>query len=331
MSESPRGLDVIIIGGSLTGLLAGTTLGTCPQVRSILILERSEQKSLRDFGAGIRLGEEVIEMIARLTQKQPESYATRITHSQSIDRDGLIVKRQPTNSWTSTWTGIYGVLKQQFDSNPRCIYRYGCALTSLHEETQDTVTVRYTTSDDLRRTAIANVVVGADGMSSTVRSFVDPEVGRVTAGYVCYRGTVEQSKVSISTKSLFHEAGTFHWASGSQFVSYPVPSISHIPDRSDCFINWLWYRNRIGGGLDHSFTDKDGQQHRFSLRRGSMMAAEIEALETRALAELAPPCHDVIAQTDEPFIQAITDSLSKYNYSMNGKVLLIGDAVGGQR
>lgn len=331
MAKNPQTLHVVIIGGSIAGLLAGNILGTCPQIKSITIFERREQEGLRDLGAGFRLSPEVSAMIAHLTQQQPENYATWVANYRTVGEDGLILKDYPAKAWMSTWTGIYRVLKHNFESIPRCTYRHGCKVVDLTEQDLDTVTVHYTISDDLQHTALANFVVGADGISSTVRSLVDSESKRVSSGYVCYRGTADQSKLSPSTSSLFHEAGIFHWALHSQFLSYPVPPIDPTSSQPSYLINWIWYHQRVVGGTDQTCVEEDVTDPGYMRQRGFTSAAEIEAFKARAVDELPAPCHEVITQTDRAFVQEITDLLSKHTHSLNGKVLLIGDAVGGQR
>jgi 2-polyprenyl-6-methoxyphenol hydroxylase-like FAD-dependent oxidoreductase len=48
----------------------------------------------------------------------------------------------------------------------------------------------------------ANIVIGADGASSTVRRLLLPEVDRTYAGYVAWRGTVKESLLPEETRAF---------------------------------------------------------------------------------------------------------------------------------
>lgn len=54
-------------------------------------------------------------------------------------------------------------------------------------------------------------------------------------------------------------------------------------------------------------------------------------LREEAASVLPPPLAELVQKVEAPFIQAICDSLATKNVFMNGKVLLVGDAVAGLR
>jgi len=55
----------------------------------------------------------------------------------------------------------------------------------------------------------ADLVIGADGPSSTIRSILLTKVQREYAGYVAWRGTVLESAASESLKETFLDHFTF--------------------------------------------------------------------------------------------------------------------------
>jgi 2-polyprenyl-6-methoxyphenol hydroxylase-like FAD-dependent oxidoreductase len=95
--------------------------------------------------------------------------------------------------------------------------------------------------------------------------------------------------------------------------------------------NLVWYQNTSEEELKRILTDTDGVQHKYSLGVGKIQP-EIKACQRVIATEVLPPCFSEIFQKiEQPFIQAITDSLVTKAAFMNGRVLLIGDAVAGLR
>jgi hypothetical protein len=67
------------------------------------------------------------------------------------------------------------------------------------------------------------VLIGADGLRSTVRRQIFPDVDLVYAGYVAWRGMVEEAALTPSTHAaIFHRFG---WGllDRQHILGYPVP------------------------------------------------------------------------------------------------------------
>lgn len=327
----PDNLNIIIVGGSLAGLFTGVALRSLPNVASVTILERYEIDQLQDLGAGMRLGEEVSNAVLKHTGQTPEKYAVLLTSFRFIAKDGSISADRPASSWTGTWAQMYRVLRESFDADPKCRYRHGCTLDNLAERDSSSVTLEFRNGQGQQETAVAQVVIGADGASSKVRSVMLPETTRTSVGYVCYRGMVPASGVSEEAAALYNDAATMHWAPASQFVSYNVPGNQGPADECPKVINWVWYQNKTEEAMADLLTDKQGIRHRFSLPAGGMHTREKVKITEKARKELPDALAEIISRTDEPFAQVVTDSLAGSNCFLDGKLLLVGDAVGGQR
>lgn len=327
----PENLNIIIIGGSLAGLFTGVVLRSLPNVSSITVLERYQIELLQDLGAGIRLGDEACAAILQHTGQPPAKYSALLTSYRFISKDGSVSVEQPTNTWTSTWAQLYRVLRQSFDADPKCCYRHGCTLENLEEGCGSSLIVEYRDEHGRTETTVADIVIGADGASSKVQSLMLPETTRTSVGYVCYRGVVLDSDVSEDAAKLYRNAGTFHWAPASQFVSYSVPSNEGPADESQRLINWVWYQHKTDDAMLDLLTDKQGNRHRFSLPAGGMNAREKAKITEKGRDELPAAHAEIISRTAEPFAQVVTDSLAGSICFLGGKLLLVGDAVGGQR
>ena len=74
-------------------------------------------------------------------------------------------------------------------------------------------------------------------------------------------------------------------------------------------------------------TDKYGHEHRFSVPLGMMPSSSIDRQKVLARELLAPCVEELIRKTKDPYVQAITDMISPQAVLLNGKVLLVGDAL----
>jgi 2-polyprenyl-6-methoxyphenol hydroxylase-like FAD-dependent oxidoreductase len=98
-------------------------------------------------------------------------------------------------------------------------YLYGHKVTSLTDIGSGGVEVEFEDKDGKGGSLKANMVIGADGPSSTVRKILMPDVERTYAGYVAWRGTVLESEVEEETRKCFAEKFTFFHSKGLQILA----------------------------------------------------------------------------------------------------------------
>jgi 2-polyprenyl-6-methoxyphenol hydroxylase-like FAD-dependent oxidoreductase len=327
----PADLNIIIIGGSLAGLFTGVIIKGLPNVASVTILERYQATELQDLGAGLRINDEASDTILEYTGQPLEKYAIPVEQFRFIGKDGRIDGSQPGLGAMTTWAQVYRILRRSFDADPKCIYRHGCTLENVVEEDISTLKVAYRDESGQKVSAVADIVIGADGASSKARLLMTPDATRTSVGYVLYRGVLRYSDVSKSSAEIFGDATTFHWAPASQLISFIMPGAGGPADESGRLVNWVWYQKKSDEAIKKLLRDKRGVQHKFALPAGGMVKDEVLKIKEQAKRELPAAHAEVIAKTSEPFVQVITDSSGGSNVFLNGKLLLVGDAVGGQR
>lgn len=98
-------------------------------------------------------------------------------------------------------------------------------------------------------------------------------------------------------------------------------------------INWVWYCNYPQDSTEYKnlLTDSDGKTHHVTLPIGKMRKEVLDDQRQFARKYLPPQFAEIVCETKQPFIQAITDVISPRNSFFDGKLLLIGDAVAGFR
>jgi 2-polyprenyl-6-methoxyphenol hydroxylase-like FAD-dependent oxidoreductase len=77
--------------------------------------------------------------------------------------------------------------------------------------------------------------------------------------------------------------------------------------------------------------DSDGHHHRFTLPVGKVQPRLVELQKAYAFQVLSPQFAELVRETKMPFVQCITDVISPKADFMDGKVLLMGDALAGFR
>jgi 2-polyprenyl-6-methoxyphenol hydroxylase-like FAD-dependent oxidoreductase len=98
-------------------------------------------------------------------------------------------------------------------------------------------------------------------------------------------------------------------------------------------INWVWYCNYPAKSDIYKdlMTDSEGYHHHFTLPVGKIQARLVEQQKGYTSQVLSPQFAELVRQTKTPFVQAITDVISPKADFMDGKLLLVGDAVAGFR
>ncbi|KAH0291007.1 FAD/NAD(P)-binding domain-containing protein, partial [Aureobasidium melanogenum] len=213
-------------------------------------------------------------------------------------------------------------------------YHYGCNVRSVEDlGSSEGVRVRWLNKSEKEEEITADLVIAADGASSSVRRTLLPTVERTYAGYVALRGTVPESDISESAAQAFVEKFTFYHADGTQILAYVIPGENGTLEPGKRLMNWVWYRNYTEDSeeLVDLMTGKDQSRHHITLPP-DQMKVEVWAKQKQAAKDNLPPQFaELVNKTEHPFVQAITDNISPKNEFFDGKLLLVGDGLAGFR
>ncbi|KAK6441133.1 hypothetical protein LTR95_002630 [Oleoguttula sp. CCFEE 5521] len=338
--------SVIIVGGSLAGLMHALTFLSSKDPPSVRILERSPTSLLHNQGAGVVAGNETQEFFEKVVRPGREIAITSkcrlYLNRKGEVMEGSVESRQQR---MTSWDLLYHLLRWRVDgleneyvvglkpdNRPKAHYENGCTIKSV-EEAGDKVKVTWTHQDSGEQSAEADVVIGADGGSSTMRRLLNPDSTRSYVGYVAWRGTLPETELSPSAAKVFSEQFAFYHQTGCQLLGYLIPGHNGVLEPGKRLFNWIWYRNYPEGGeeLEDLMTGTDGKRHAITLPIGTMKPSVWEEQKKLGKELLPPQYAEVVNTTKEAFIQAVTDNISDQNSFLRGKVLLVGDALAGFR
>ena len=330
------------VGGSLGGLCVGIALKSLGH--NTTILERNPTPLLQNQGAGIVAGGDTLAFF----QKYDRCSRPIAVTSQArlyLDQSGEIVHEEWMKQNMTSWDLSYYLMRANYDrvksdycelpdevpSDGKAEYRYDHTVTSLTEDGSK-VTVHFKTAEGPSSMS-ADLVIGADGPSSSIRKAFLPDVRRKLTGYCALRGTVPELEASPEAAAAFSERFTFFHGQGIQILAYLIPGKNGSTTPGERLVNFVWYYNFPVDSAEFKelMTDVDGEHHHITMPPGKMQPSVWEKQKQVARDRLPPQFAEIICKTKYPFVQAITDVLSTHNSFMDGKVLLIGDALAGFR
>jgi 2-polyprenyl-6-methoxyphenol hydroxylase-like FAD-dependent oxidoreductase len=216
----------------------------------------------------------------------------------------------------TSWDALYRKLRAGFGDGH---YHVGVRLVGF-EATGDRVMARF----DGGQEETCDLLVGADGPGSTVRSQILPDVSSEYAGYVAWRGVVLEHQAP-DLAAEFAERFTFFQARHTHILCYLIPGPDGSLSPGQRRLNWVWYLNAaLGDELDQVLTDREARRRAFSVPQGFVSAGMVDWLHDQARRILPPTFRRLVETTTEPFVQTIHDlAVPKMVF---GRVCLTGDA-----
>jgi|SRR5271169_517114 len=303
----------LVIGGSMSGLLAGITL--MRRGWDVDIFERVE-KELAGRGAGIVAQAELIARLKALGLDTSD-LGVAMTTRKILDRTGSVTATIECPQVLTAWERVYRVLRDVF---PPERYHRACGLKAF-EQNASGVVAHFSDGSTMR----ADVLIGADGLRSTVRQQCLPDVAPLYAGYVAWRALLPERAIPPAIHREFFMAMTFCLPPGEQCLGYPVAGPDNELRVGQRRYNVVWYRPADEAKeLPSLLTDKNGVAHSISIPPPLIRAEPIAAMRAAAERLLAPQFREIVRLIDEPILQPIYDLESPH--LAFGRVAIVGDA-----
>ena len=307
------GRRAVIVGGSMSGLLAGIMLDR--RGWDVVIVERVSSE-LAGRGAGIVAQAELIARMNALgldTRDLGVAMSTR----QILDRAGQVTASIACPQVLTAWERVYRLLRDAF---PPERYHRGLGLKAFAQNSQG---VQAHLSDG--STMVADLLIGADGLRSTVRQQCLPDVGPLYAGYIAWRALLPESAIPPAIHRQMFEMMVFCLPPGEQCLGYPVAGPNNELRVGQRRYNVVWYRPADEAiELPRLLTDIKGVEHSISIPPPLIRPVPVAAMRAAADRLLAPQFRDIVRLIDEPILQPIYD-LESPRLAF-GRVAILGDA-----
>lgn len=204
-----------IVGGSVAGCAAA--LAARRAGFQATVFERAT--SLRDRGLGVGMPVAAYEELVAAGYLDPGLPVQQVTHRLWVLADpdeptGRVLWRQPTQALAANWGQLWHALA---DRAAPC-YRSGERVVAVHDD--GTITT------ENGRTHTFDLVVGADGYKSLVRSKVSPGTQPREAGYALWRGIVAEERLTGRLVDMLTSAVVTVVFPQGHAIFYLIPSSS---------------------------------------------------------------------------------------------------------
>lgn len=313
MMKSLNKPRAIVVGGSLGGLFAANML--LRKGWDVEVFERVPDE-LAGRGAGIVTHPELFEAMAAAGIPLDASVGIDVLSRVTLAQDGDVVLESALPQTLTAWGKMYQVLRAAL---PDSLYRCGGNVVSVqNSETHASVTLADGTTHQ------ADVIIAADGFRSTIRQHFLPDVHLQYAGYIAWRGLVDESALSACAHASLFDKFAFCLPAHEQILGYPVAGHSNSTLAGERRYNFVWYRTSGDDDLRDLLRDESGKQFEGGIPPALIRRDVLDNMYKSAEALLAPQFAEVVKKAAQPLFQPIYDlEVPQMNF---GRVALLGDA-----
>jgi len=308
-----RAPDVAVVGGSIGGLTAACVLRDAGC--DVDVFERSGSV-LTARGAGIAALEQTLRYPVERAGVPVEEFCSTTEWIRFLRSDGSVQHERQHRYVFSSWNAVYRTL---VDSFPAPRYHLGREMVAFQDDGER---VHVTFADGRVRTV--DLLVCADGISSSSRRRLMPRATPSYAGYVAWRGVLPEADLGAEAFDRLHDALTYQQLPAGHILVYPIPAADGPVGVGRRLMNMVWYCNVPDDELAGVLTDRHGERRPVSVPPGLVRDELVERMRSDARELLAPPIADFVTSVRDPFIQAVFDlDVPRMAF---GRVCLLGDA-----
>jgi 2-polyprenyl-6-methoxyphenol hydroxylase-like FAD-dependent oxidoreductase len=302
ISSRRRNRRAVIIGGSMSGLFSATFLRQIGW--DVDVYERSNVE-LVGRGAGITGHPELMEAL-EASGAGTEMLGIEVPKRIAIDREGRVTDERPLRQVLTSWDRLQRLLRATIDE---AHYHLGW---NFERVDQDERGVRVQFSGG--RVEHADILIGGDGIRSSVRAQMAPQVQPVYAGYYIWRGAPNEADLAPETLNSIYPLFTFYLPKQQQVITYPIAGFNDDLTPGKRRFNFIWYRVADATKLRELCVDEKDL---------------IAGMHKDAKEILPPPLLDALMKIKQPFFTPIYDfTAPTITY---GRVAMVGDAAANAR
>lgn len=304
----------IIIGGSMGGLFTALLLMRAGW--DTHVYERVSAE-LSGRGAGIVTHPELVDTLAAVEIHPGDDLGVPIQERRTLSSDGTVIGSYRCPQIATSWNHLFQMLRTAY---PADRYHSGRELVGIETHSAGVI-ARFADG----ATVAGDLLVGADGIRSVVRQHFLPDVRPIYAGYVAWRGLVEERALTPEVHREIFPYFAFCLPPGEQMLGYPVAGQDNDLRPGHRRYNFVWYRPADEQGeLRRLLTDETGRAHSGSIPPPLIATRSVADMRSDGDRVLASPFRELLRVTEQPFLQPIYDLESpRMAFS---RVALIGDA-----
>jgi 2-polyprenyl-6-methoxyphenol hydroxylase-like FAD-dependent oxidoreductase len=308
-----RNRRAVIIGGSMSGLFTAAFLRQIGW--DVDVYERSKVE-LVGRGAGITGHPEMFDAL-QASGAGTERLGIEVRKRIAIDREGRITDERPLRQILTSWDRLQRLLRATIDP---AHYHLGWNFERVE---QDGGSVRAYFSGD--RIEQADILIGGDGVRSSVRGQMAPQVQPIYAGYYISN----EADLDPETLRTIYPLFTFYLPKQQQVITYPIAGFDDDLTLGKRRFNFIWYRVADASRLREMNVDANGVQHEYSVPPPLIRRDLIAQMHKEAREILPPLLLDAVFKIKQPFITPIYDFTAPS--IVFGRVAMVGDAAANAR
>jgi 2-polyprenyl-6-methoxyphenol hydroxylase-like FAD-dependent oxidoreductase len=312
-----RNRRAVIIGGSISGLFSAAFLRQIGW--EVDVYERSKVE-LVGRGAGITGHPELLDAL-EASGAGTERLGIEVPKRIAIDRDGRITEERPLRQILSSWDRLQRLLRDTIDP---AHYHLGW---NFERVDQDERGVRVQFSGG--RVEQADILIGSDGIRSSVRGQMAPQVQPIYAGYYIWRGAPNEADLSPRALREIYPYFTFFLPPRQEVITYPIAGFDDDLTPGKRRFNFIWYRVADAAKLREMNVDENGVQHEHSVPPPLIRKDLIAELHKEAREILPASLLDALMAIKQLFITPIYDFTAPA--IVHGRVAMVGDAAANAR
>jgi 2-polyprenyl-6-methoxyphenol hydroxylase-like FAD-dependent oxidoreductase len=311
-SSRRRNRRAVIIGGSMSGLFSAAFLRQIGW--DVDVYERSSVE-LVGRGAGITGHPELLEAL-EASGAGTEMLGIEVPKRIAIDREGRITDERPLRQILTSWDRLQRLLRATIDE---AHYHLGWNFERVEHDERG-VRVQFSGG----RVEHADILIGGDGIRSSVRAQMAPEVQPVYAGYYIWRGAPNEADLAPATRASIFPYFVFFLPERQQVIGYPISGFNNDLRPGHRRYNFIWYRVGDAQTLKNMCVDENGHQHEYSVPPPLIRKDLIAQMRAEAESIMPPAFVDCLRNIERPFFTPIYDfSAPRIVF---GRTALVGDA-----
>src|ERR1051326_8360949 len=306
----------VIVGGSMSGLFAAAFLRQ--KGWDADVYERSAVE-LVGRGAGITTHPELLDALSRCGAGTLD-LGVEVEKRIALDRDGRVVGEKHLPQILTSWDRLQRLLRKTIDEGR---YHLGHSFERVDQDGSGVV-AHFAGG----RSERADILIGADGIRSTVRAQVAPYIQPVYAGYYIWRAAPNEADLGPETRQSIFPYYILFAAARQHVFGYPIAGLDNDLRVGRRRYNVGWYRVGEAQALREMCVDENGHQHEYSVPPPLIRKDLIARMRADAEDILPPQVLDCLNCTP-PFFTPIYDFTAPQ--FVFGRVALVGDAASSAR